>query len=371
VQWGIYAARNYHIKNIVTSNSHTKLTHINYSFGNVNNGQCIVSDMFADYDKAYDAAGSVNGVADCWDPGCLRGSFGQIKKMKTMPAAAHIKAIYSFGGWTWSGGFGQAAGNATAFANQCYDIVNGVGTPAAWAGTFDGIDIDWEYPNACGLSCDTSGFGSYKTLMSALRSRFGSQLVTSAITADGSSGGKMDAADYGGAAASVDWYNLMTYDYFGAWAASGPTAPHSPLTSYTGIPAAGFNSDAAVQKLKGKGVSGSKILLGIGFYGRGWTGVSGGGTGSLGGTATGPAPCTGFSGCEVGIDDYKVLAPRAGTSYTVAGTHYKYDGSQWWSYDRPSEVTGKKSYKNTQGLGGLFFWELSGDTASGALIAAF
>ncbi|WP_043433567.1 fibronectin type III domain-containing protein, partial [Cystobacter fuscus] len=36
-QWGVYG-RNYHVKNIVTSGSASKLTHINYAFGNVTNG---------------------------------------------------------------------------------------------------------------------------------------------------------------------------------------------------------------------------------------------------------------------------------------------------------------------------------------------
>jgi chitinase len=233
-----------------------------------------------------------------------------------------------------------------------------------WADVFDGIDIDWEYPNACGLVCDTSGFSSYKNLMAALRSRFGaSYLVTSAITADGSSGGKIDAADYAGAAQYVNWYMPMTYDYFGAWAAQGPTAPHSPLTSYAGIPQAGFYSDAAIQKLKSKGIPASKLLLGVGFYGRGWTGVT---QSTPGGSATGAAPGT----YEQGIEDYKVLKGRCPATGTVAGTAYAFCGGQWWSYDTPSTLAGKMSYSKNQGLGGAFFWELSGDTANGELITA-
>src|SRR4029453_9937465 len=104
----------------------------------------------------------------------------------------NLKVIWSFGGWTWSGGFGQAAANPTAFANSCYNLVE----DPRRADVFDGIDIDWEYPNACGLSCDSSGPNGFKNLMAALRQRFGSSaLVTAAITADASGGGKIDKAD--------------------------------------------------------------------------------------------------------------------------------------------------------------------------------
>jgi chitinase len=356
-EWGVYG-RNYHVKNIHTSGSAAKLTHINYAFGNVTNGQCVLGDTYADYDKSYDAASSVDGTADSWDTGSLRGSFGQLRKLKKM--YPNLKVLFSFGGWTWSGGFGQAAQNATAFADSCYKLVE----DPRWADVFDGIDIDWEYPNACGASCDTSGSGSFKTLMSALRARFGSNnLVTAAITADGSNGGKIDAADYGGAAQYLDWYNVMTYDYFGGFNANGPTAPHSPLTSYNGIPQAGFNSDAAIQKLKSKGVPANKLLLGIGFYGRGWTGVT---QNEPGGTATGPAPAT----YEAGIEDYKVLKTRCPATGTIAGTAYAKCGSEWWSYDTPATIGGKMNYTKTQGLGGAFFWELSGDTTNGELITA-
>ncbi|WP_399441556.1 glycosyl hydrolase family 18 protein [Streptomyces sp. WAC08241] len=354
--WGVYG-RNYHVKNIVTSGSASKITHINYAFGNVQGGKCTIGDSYADYDKAYTADQSVDGVADTWDQP-LRGNFNQLRKLKK--AYPHIKVLWSFGGWTWSGGFGQAAQNPAAFAQSCYDLVE----DPRWADVFDGIDLDWEYPNACGLTCDTSGPAAFKNLMQAVRAKFGSgNLVTAAVTADASSGGKIDAADYGGAAPYYDWLNVMTYDFFGAWDAKGPTAPHSPLTSYAGIPQAGFNSAEAIAKFKAKGVPASKLLLGIGFYGRGWTGVT---QSAPGGTATGAAPGT----YEAGIEDYKVLKNTCPATGTIAGTAYAHCGTNWWSYDTPATVTSKMSWAKSQGLGGAFFWEFSGDTTNGELVGA-
>ncbi|KOT39406.1 chitinase [Streptomyces caelestis] len=355
-EWGVYG-RNYHVKNLVTSGSAAKITHINYAFGNVKNGQCTVDDTYAAYDKAYTADQSVSGAADTWDQP-LRGNFNQLRQLKAK--YPHIKVLYSFGGWTYSGGFGQAAQNPAAFAKSCKQVVE----DPRWADVFDGIDIDWEYPNACGLTCDTSGPAAFKNLSQALRAEFGKDyLVTAAITADGSNGGKIDAADYGGAAQYLDWYNVMTYDYFGAFNAQGPTAPHSPLTSYNGIPQAGFNSADAIAKLKSKGVPSAKLLLGIGFYGRGWTGVT---QSAPGGSATGAAPGT----YEPGIEDYKILKNSCPATGTIAGTAYAHCGANWWSYDTPATIGTKMSWAKNQGLGGAFFWEFSGDTTNGELVTA-
>ncbi|MFC8243400.1 glycoside hydrolase family 18 protein [Streptomyces chartreusis] len=355
-EWGTYD-RKYYVKNIETSGSAAKLTHINYAFGNVTGGKCAMGDSYAATERTYTAAESVDGVADTWDQP-LRGNFNQLRELKKKHPG--LKVLWSFGGWTWSTGFGEAARNPAAFAQSCYDLVEN----SKWADVFDGIDIDWEYPNACGATCDTSGREAFKNLMSAVRAKFGSgNLVTAAITADATSGGKIDAANYAGAAQYVDWYNPMTYDFFGAWDATGPTAPHSALNSYSGIPKANFHTSATIAKLKGLGVPSSKLLLGIGFYGRGWTGVT---QSAPGGTATGAAAGT----YEAGIEDYKVLKTKCPATGTAGGTAYAKCGSNWWSYDTPGTIASKMTYKNQQGLGGTFFWELSGDTANGELIKA-
>ncbi|MEU0475397.1 glycoside hydrolase family 18 protein [Streptomyces olivaceus] len=355
-EWGVYD-RNYHVKNIESSGSAAELTHVNYSFGNVTGGKCAMGDSFAATERTYTADESVDGTADAWDQP-LRGNFNQLLELKQKHP--DLKILWSFGGWTWSGGFGEAAQDPAAFAQSCYDLVEN----SKWADVFDGIDIDWEYPNACGLSCDTSGRDAFPKLMSALRAKFGDDyLVTAAITADATSGGKIDAADYAGAAQYVDWYNPMTYDFFGAWDATGPTAPHSPLTSYNGIPKADFDTSATIAGLKDLGVPSEKLLLGLGFYGRGWTGVT---QDAPGGTATGPAKGT----YEDGIEDYKVLKSSCPATGTVGGTAYAKCGSDWWSYDTLETIATKMAYKDEQGLGGTFFWELSGDTADGELIKA-
>jgi chitinase len=355
-EWGVYG-RNYHVKNIDTSGSASKVTHILYAFGNSAGGRCSIGDSYADYDKAYTADQSVDGVADTWDQP-LRGNFNQLRKLKKK--YPHLKVIYSIGGWTWSAGFTQAAQNPAAFADSCHNMIE----DPRWSDVFDGIDIDWEYPNACGLQCDTSGPDAFNKVITALRTRFGQNyLITSAITADGSAGGKIDLTDYATAAQKLDKVFPMTYDYFGTWADKGPTAPHSPLTSYSGIPIDGFHSDAAIQKLKGKGIPADKLLLGIGFYGRGWTGVT---QAEPGGAATGAAPGT----YEAGNEDYKVLKNTCPATGTVAGTAYAKCGTNWWSYDTPATIAGKMAYAKQQNLGGAFFWEFSGDTANGELISA-
>ncbi|MET0290126.1 MAG: glycosyl hydrolase family 18 protein [Pseudoxanthomonas sp.] len=388
IQWGIYG-RSYRVKEIETSGSASKVTHINYAFGNVRNNRCEVGvtqpsdantgaggDAFADYTKSFAAGESVDGAGDTWDQP-LRGNWNQLKKLK----AAHpgMKVLISLGGWTWSRGFASAARpeNRQAFVASCIDayikgnlpVTDGAGGLGAALGVFDGIDIDWEYPAACGLSCGTpEETANYTALLAEFRRQLDAVrpglLLTAAV---GAGIDKIRVTEVDKYQASLDYINVMTYDFHGAFEPT--TNHHSALFNSPADPSTGdvarYNSHDALQAFLERGVPSNKLNIGIGFYGRGWTGVPNVNNGLYQrGTA---APAT----YEAGIEDYKILRDAAGTSHTdnTAKAHWKYNGSTFWSYDNPAVITEKMSYAKVQGLGGAFFWEFSGD-AQGELATA-
>ncbi|WP_248294485.1 glycoside hydrolase family 18 protein [Actinoplanes sp. TBRC 11911] len=361
--WGVYD-RNFQVKDLDTDGAAGKLTHLLYAFGTVKDGKCAATDAWADYQKPITAAASVDGAADAPDAP-LRGNFGQLRKLKKK--YPQLKVVWSFGGWNDSGGFTTAAKDPAAFADSCRQLLD----DSRWKGVFDGVDVDWEYPNACGLTCDKSGPDGLAKVLTALRSALGKQaVVTAAVPADVE---KLKASDYQAAAAQADWLGAMTYDYFGTGGdgdANGAdaqdehhTALQSPLSGYSGIPRANATTTATIDQLLSMGVPPAKILLGVPFYGRGWTGVS---SAAPGGTASGPAK----GKYETGLEDYAILADRCPPTGDAGGTAYGHCGSEWWSYDTPDTIKAKMSFAASKSLGGAFAWELSGDTAKGDLLNA-
>ncbi len=383
VQWGIYK-RNYLVKNVDTSGSAERMTHLNYAFADVSTGyKCATADAFADYNKAFSSSETVDGTADVSSQK-LKGNFNQLRELKLKDP--HLKLIMSVGGWSLSSHFSQAAmpANRAAFVASCIDMyLKGNFDPAngivGYSGIFDGIDIDWEYPGACGLTCsfspdDTANFtalmAEFRSQMNTLSQQTGqTYLLTAATSADEVTSSKIDLATV---IQYMDWVSPMTYDFHGAWETT--TNLHSPLYGNPADPtyALHFWSDNAVNVYLARGVPAGKLLIGVPFYARGWAGVPPGPNGDGLYQTAGSRPPRGKY--ENGVDDYKEMIAREATFtkyfQPLAQSVYIYNGSQFWTYDDPASMTNKMNYIQSKNLSGVMFWELSGDTTSIALLSA-
>ena len=388
-QWGIYG-RNFQVKSMDTLGQASKLTTINYAFGNVNaQGRCFMvnqagqGDAYADYQKGFDAATSVDGVADTWDQP-LKGNFNQLKELKAKHP--NLKVLISLGGWTYSKYFSDAAltpASRQALVSSCIDLYlkgnlpvfggEPAGGPGSAFGVFDGIDIDWEWPGSEGnvgnviRPQDKQNFTlllqEFRRQMTAYGATVGkSYKLTAFLPADPA---KITAGiEVPQVFSALDWGTIQGYDFHGAW--ENTTNHQGNLYAAAGDPApVKFSGDLAISTYLSRGAAAKKLLLGVPYYGRGWTGVAAGGRNGLfmpGSAATGTY--------EPGIEDYKVLKNRPGTRYrdTAAGALWLYDGTNWWSYDDPQVITQKAAYVKSRGLGGIMAWELDGD--DGTLTAA-
>ena len=388
-QWGIYNAK-YFVKSLDASGSAARLSHLTYAFGNVRNNRCELGilkatdpatgeggDAYADYSRTFTAAESVDGVADVWGTP-LRGNWNQLKKLKAKHP--NLKVLISLGGWNWSRGFASAARpeNRTAFVASCIDAYirgnlpafDAAGGSGAAAGVFDGFDIDWEYPAACGVTCggseDTDNFtallAEFRRQLDAIRPG----LVLSAAVGAGIDKIRVTRPDL--YHPHVDYINVMGYDFHGAWDAK--TNFHSALFDAPNDPSSGdaryYNTHDAIQAFLDRGVPASKLNLGMASYGRGWRNVASSNHGLYqNGTAA-------AGSLEPGIESYRVLKALAWPQYVDADAKARwiYDGNTFWSFDDPATIADKMAYAKVQALGGAFLWDFSGDDAQGALLAA-
>ena len=378
-EWGVYD-RNYQVKNIVSSGSASKLTTINYAFSNIANGGCALGDTYADYDRYYDAGSSVSGVADSSDSGALRGSFHQLQELKALYPS--LKVMISIGGWSWSSNFSDVALTAAsrqAFVSSCLNlfIAGNFAAGLTYPGIFDGIDIDWEYPARCGETCnyraaDTQNYtlllAEFRRQLDQLSAQTGHPYYLSIAAPTASD--TFQLIELNNIHPYLDSINLMAYDMHGTWEATtnfeaplyhDPSDPSPP-------PANTYYDDYAVQAYRQAGVPAAKLVLGIPFYGRGWTNVPNVNNGLYQPSST-PAPGT----YEAGVEDYKVLKNLSGyTGYRQAQAQafWVFNGTTFWSYDDPTSIRNKMNYVRAQGLGGAMFWEFSGDDDTGSLITA-
>jgi chitinase len=341
-----------------------RLTHINYAFSNITpDGQCVIGDSDADTNRFFGAGNTISGTPDTVDS--QRGNFNQLAQLKQK--YPRLGVLISIGGWTWSEHFSDVALSEESrqkFVQSCLDLYL-----VRYGKSFDGVDIDWEYPVSGGLKPGrpedkhnlTLLLAEFRRQLDALQQTTGRKYLLT--LAGPSSPDTMSHFELGEIQKTLDWINVMAYDYHVATeAVTGFLAPLYGSARDPNPDSRNFqNGDAAVSGYLAAGVPAGKIVLGIPFYGRAWQGASGDGLFS---PAASPAPAK----YEPGYMDYTELLNGPLQKYQ---RHWDADAKAPWlfdpatgtfiSYDDAESIRWKVKYIREKGLGGAMIWELGLD----------
>ena len=358
IEWGIYRTPSpFFVKNLVLNGDAARLTNISYAFATVANGTCGLADPWADFQRPFTANESVNGEDDSTSPTALHGNFNQLRELKQK--YTNLKIAISLGGAGVAAPFSAAAATAQsrqAFVASCISTFVqgnfGAGVDVS-PGIFDGIDIDWEYPTASDTQNLVYLVQEFRRQLDQIRPGL---VLTMASSAGHWAYQNINLPE---TAKSLTFYDVMTYDYSGPWQTT--TCFVAPLYATPYDPDPTNNVDASIRGYLAAGVPSDKIVMGIPFYGYGWTVANAQQNGQfVPGTpidqGDGYAYITGL------MPTFKEYRDEAGQ------TPYLFNGTQFWTYEDPRSIAVKMRYACEHRLKGAMAWELSQDLPDGELL---
>lgn len=279
------------------------LTHINYSFGHVNE--------------------TFNGITI--DNESRLRSIVQLKNQKKS-----LKILLSVGGWA-SGHFSEMAANESnrnSFARDCKRVIDEF--------NLDGIDIDWEFPtsSAAGISSSPRDTENYNLLMQAIRDAIGkNKLLTFASGANGKYYDFKQLADI------IDFVNIMLYNV------NHPPYHHSALHRSSMVK--DFSAEESVDIHIKAGIPKEKLVLGIPFYG----------------IISDPVARDITYSDVIKLEGYaKKWDDIAKVPYLADSS-----GNLVCTYDNTESIAYKCTYIKEKGLLGAMYWEYAGDDSQSTL----
>ena len=220
-----------------------------------------------------------------------------------------------------------------AFAQDCREWCEKYG--------IDGIDLDWEFPGLSwsGQAVDPQvDVENHILLMKDLRQALGNDyLLTYAgyVMDKKAVSGGFRYIDIKALDDVVDYVNLMTYDM------DEGSAPHNAVTCSSAY----WDITRTYNAYITAGISPSKLVLGIPFYGR----VS-------------------FSGSPGALSYKSIIKLSTSSGYTIENwdssacvPYVTYNGSRYCYYDNPRSIEYKAKWALTRGFYGLMYWENDSD----------
>ena len=227
------------------------------------------------------------------------GAPNHLRKVVAQAKRHDVKVLIAVGGWGWDKEFETLAADPAIRAKLAKRV-------AEFCATYelDGVDIDWEYPNA-GASA-----ANFAALVTDFRSALPTgALVTAAVLADATDADGISTD----AAGLLDFINLMAYD--------GPRNDHSSYAM----------AERSITTWLARGIHPNKLVLGVPFYAR-------------------PGGAT-----------YRTLL--ASDPDTANGDRILYKGVEQ-NYNGPATIR-RKTELALQLVGGIMIWELSQDARGG------
>jgi chitinase len=266
--------------------------------------------------------------------------------------------LISIGGWSWSKNFSDAVLTDTSTKNFALSAVDIVGKY-----NLDGVDIDWEYPGMIG---DSNTYRPedkehYTLLFKELRSGLDSlnqithqqYFVTTAV---GGSQDYIDHTEMDKVQQYADYINIMSYDYTGG--SDTISGHHTNLFTSSGDTLE-YSADRSVKAYIAAGVPSEKLVMGIGFYGKGWIMVSNDNNGLYGRTQQ-PMRGGGFTYLKDSVINKNGFV-RYWDDKAKAPYLFNSEKKIFITYDDEESVRNKCDYVKRHHLAGVMFWEYNSD----------
>ncbi len=307
-----------------------------------------------------------------------RRTFSELRRLRRLHPG--LELLVSIGGWNAAPQYSDIALTAASrakFARSCIRLF-------IEQQRFDGLDIDWEFPVRGGMSESRPQDRADATaLVRELRMRLDAlgrnthrhYLLTVATPAGtwqkGGAYSVSDSYDLAALVPYVDWLNVMTYDMNTVFSPySGFNAPMRP-DPRDPAPEPERSRDTlvgAVRYYEAHGVPADKIMLGVAFYGRGFSGVSARHAG-LYSRFTGGFPETPWKV----IESRMLTSPRWVRHWSAtAEAPWLYNGARhiFFTYDDPRSMAIKAAFVRSAHLRGVMIWVLGEDDARNSLLNA-
>lgn len=317
------------------------ITHINYAFGNIKQGEAVFDTTKIDGKNLTPK---------------------DIEKLLSLKSKnPDLKVLVSIGGWSWSKGFSDATFTEESrlkFARSCAKFVDDY--------NLDGIDLDWEYPNQTGAGNihRPEDVQNFTRMLKAVREQL--DLLAKAegkgkhyllAIATGADKAYVDNVEMAEIHKYLDFLNIMTYDFYNGH--HNVTGHHANYMS-SAKPELDMNSVVnAVDMHVNAGFPVEKINLGIPFYGRIWKGVKAENNDVLFKKA---------ATVGIGIDYIHFYQNINANGYTRywdehAKAPYLWNREEkiFISYEDEESIKLKVDYLKKRGLAGAMFWEYSAD----------